>query len=110
MELRHTAEFSGSHQKSVRTFLRSFFRRPLWPRQSSRPMAFSSAKPSSAASNNGTGSVYSLDVGLAPFVNLASFTGKLGNTVTILGTHLKGATPSRSTASRQTSKFSPIPI
>jgi hypothetical protein len=26
MELRHTAEFSGSHQKSVRTFLRSFFR------------------------------------------------------------------------------------
>jgi uncharacterized repeat protein (TIGR03803 family) len=42
------------------------------------------------SSNNGT--VYSLDMGLAPFVNLASFTGKQGNTVTILGTHLKGAT------------------
>jgi len=41
-------------------------------------------------SNNGT--VYSLDMGLAPFVTLASFTGKQGNTVTILGTHLKGAT------------------
>jgi uncharacterized repeat protein (TIGR03803 family) len=40
-------------------------------------------------SNNGT--VYSLDMGLAPFVNLASFTGKQGNTVTLLGTHLKGA-------------------
>ena len=25
MELRHTAEFSSPHQKSVRTFLRSFF-------------------------------------------------------------------------------------
>jgi len=29
MELRHTADFSGSHQKSVRTFLRSFFRAVL---------------------------------------------------------------------------------
>lgn len=31
-------------------------------------------------------------MGRAPFVNLSSFTGKQGNTVTILGTHLKGAT------------------
>lgn len=42
------------------------------------------------ASNDGT--VYSLDMGLAPFVNTALFTGKVGNTVTILGTHLKGTT------------------
>lgn len=38
--------------------------------------------------NNGT--VYSLDMGLAPFVNMALFTAKEGNTVTIIGTHLKG--------------------
>jgi uncharacterized repeat protein (TIGR03803 family) len=41
-------------------------------------------------SNNGT--VYSLNMGLAPFVNMALFTAKQGNTVTIFGTHLKGAT------------------
>ena len=41
-------------------------------------------------SNDGT--VYSLDMGLAPFVNLALFSGKLGNTVTILGNHLTGTT------------------
>jgi len=41
-------------------------------------------------SNDGT--VYSLDMGLAPFVNMALFTGKVGNTVTILGTHLTGTT------------------
>ncbi len=40
--------------------------------------------------NNGT--IYSLDMGLAPFVNTALFTGKQGSTVTILGTHLKGTT------------------
>ncbi|HEY3974945.1 MAG TPA: choice-of-anchor tandem repeat GloVer-containing protein [Candidatus Sulfotelmatobacter sp.] len=41
-------------------------------------------------SNDGT--VYSLDMGLAPFVNTALFSGKAGATVTLLGTHLKGAT------------------
>ncbi len=41
-------------------------------------------------SNNGT--IYSLDMGLAPFVNTALFAGKLGTTVTLLGTHLKGTT------------------
>jgi len=41
-------------------------------------------------SNDGT--VYSLNMGLAPFVNMALFTAKEGNTVTILGTHLKGTT------------------
>ena len=40
------------------------------------------------SANNGT--VYSLDMGLAPFVNMALFTAKEGNAVTILGTHLKG--------------------
>ena len=40
--------------------------------------------------NNGT--IYSLNMGLAPFVNMALFTAKEGNTVTILGTHLKGTT------------------
>ncbi len=40
--------------------------------------------------NNGT--VYSLNMGLAPFLNMALFTAKEGNAVTILGTHLKGAT------------------
>src|SRR5438309_839272 len=42
-------------------------------------------------SNDGT--VYSLDMGLAPFVKMALLTAKVGNTVTILGTHLTG--PSR---------------
>ena len=41
-------------------------------------------------SNDGT--VYSLDMGLSPFVNMALFTAKVGNTVTILGTHLTGTT------------------
>ena len=40
--------------------------------------------------NNGT--IYSLDMGLAPFVNTALFTGKQGSTVTLLGAHLKGTT------------------
>jgi uncharacterized repeat protein (TIGR03803 family) len=42
------------------------------------------------SSNDGT--VYSLDMGLAPFANMALFTGKVGNIVTILGTHLTGTT------------------
>lgn len=41
-------------------------------------------------SNDGT--VYSLNMGLAPFVNLPLFTGKEGHQVLILGTHLKGTT------------------
>ncbi len=41
-------------------------------------------------SNDGT--VYSLNMGLAPFVNLALFTANQGNTVTILGNHLNGTT------------------
>ena len=40
--------------------------------------------------NNGT--IYSLDMGLAPFVNTALFTGKQGSAVTLIGTHLKGTT------------------
>jgi uncharacterized repeat protein (TIGR03803 family) len=36
------------------------------------------------------GTIYSLDMGLAPFVNTALFSGKEGATITILGTHLKG--------------------
>ena len=36
------------------------------------------------------GTVYSLNMGLAPFVNLALFSGKVGQTVTILGNNLKG--------------------
>jgi uncharacterized repeat protein (TIGR03803 family) len=38
------------------------------------------------------GTVYSLNMGLAPFVNMALFSGKEGEIVTILGTHLTGAT------------------
>ena len=41
-------------------------------------------------SNDGT--VYSLNMGLAPFVNLPLFTGKTGEAVLILGNHLKGTT------------------
>lgn len=41
-------------------------------------------------SNDGT--VYSLNMGLAPFVNLPLFNGKPGQAVTILGTHLNGTT------------------
>ena len=36
------------------------------------------------------GTVYSLDMGLAPFVNMPLFSGKSGNSVLILGSHLKG--------------------
>jgi uncharacterized repeat protein (TIGR03803 family) len=36
------------------------------------------------------GTVYSLDIGLAPFVNMALFSGKEGETVTLLGSHLTG--------------------
>lgn len=42
------------------------------------------------ASNDGT--VYSLNMGLAPFVNLPLFSGRGGQSVLILGTHLKGTT------------------
>ena len=42
------------------------------------------------SSNDGT--VYSLNVGLPPFVNLPLFTGKEGQKILILGTHLKGTT------------------
>jgi uncharacterized repeat protein (TIGR03803 family) len=38
------------------------------------------------------GTVYSLNMGLAPFVNTALFSGKEGETVTLLGTHLTGTT------------------
>jgi uncharacterized repeat protein (TIGR03803 family) len=41
-------------------------------------------------SNDGT--VYSLNMGLAPFVNMPLFSGKEGQAVMILGTHLKGTT------------------
>jgi len=41
-------------------------------------------------SNDGT--VYSLNMGLTPFVNLPLFTGKEGESVLILGSHLKGTT------------------
>lgn len=41
-------------------------------------------------SNDGT--VYSLNVGLSPFVNLPLFMGQEGQSVLILGTHLKGTT------------------
>jgi len=37
------------------------------------------------------GTVYSLDMGLAPFVNMPLFSGKAGATVTILGNHLTGS-------------------
>jgi uncharacterized repeat protein (TIGR03803 family) len=40
-------------------------------------------------SNDGT--VYSLTLGLSPFVNSPLFSGKEGNVVTLLGTHLTGA-------------------
>jgi uncharacterized repeat protein (TIGR03803 family) len=36
------------------------------------------------------GTVYTLNMGLAPFVNTALFSGKEGETVTLLGTHLTG--------------------
>jgi len=38
------------------------------------------------------GTVYSLNMGLAPFVNLPLFSGKAGQSVLILGSHLKGTT------------------
>ena len=38
------------------------------------------------------GTVYTLNMGLAPFVNTALFSGREGETVTILGTHLTGTT------------------
>ncbi len=38
------------------------------------------------------GTFYSLNMGLTPFVNTALFSAKRGETVTILGTHLKGTT------------------
>lgn len=38
------------------------------------------------------GTVYTLNMGLAPFVNTALFSGKEGETVTLLGTHLTGTT------------------
>ena len=41
-------------------------------------------------SNDGT--VYSLTLGLSPFVNAPLFSGKEGNIVTLLGTHLTGTT------------------
>lgn len=41
-------------------------------------------------SNDGT--VYSLNMGLAPFVDMPLFNGKVGNSVLILGTRLKGTT------------------
>ena len=41
-------------------------------------------------SNDGT--VYSLDMGLVPFVNMPLFSGKAGKAVLILGTNLKGTT------------------
>ena len=41
-------------------------------------------------SNDGT--VYSLDMGLAPFVNSPIFSGRVGGSVLILGNHLKGTT------------------
>jgi uncharacterized repeat protein (TIGR03803 family) len=37
------------------------------------------------------GTVYSLNMGLTPFVNMPSFSGKSGDTVTILGNHLTGS-------------------
>lgn len=41
-------------------------------------------------SNDGT--VYGLNMGLPAFVNMPLFSGKVGNSVLILGTHLKGTT------------------
>jgi uncharacterized repeat protein (TIGR03803 family) len=41
------------------------------------------------------GTIYSLNMGLTPFVNTALFAAKEGATITILGTHLKGASEVR---------------
>jgi uncharacterized repeat protein (TIGR03803 family) len=41
---------------------------------------------------NGDGTVFSLSVGLGPFVETRPTSGKVGTAVTILGNHLKGAT------------------
>lgn len=38
------------------------------------------------------GTVYSLNMGLAPFVNSPIFSGKIGQSVLLLGNHLKGVT------------------
>jgi uncharacterized repeat protein (TIGR03803 family) len=41
---------------------------------------------------NNDGTVYTLNMGLAPFVNTPLFTGKVGGSVLILGNHLRGTT------------------
>jgi uncharacterized repeat protein (TIGR03803 family) len=44
------------------------------------------------AANNGNGYLYSLDMGLRPYVTFVQPTGKVGHTAQILGQHLTGAT------------------
>ena len=41
---------------------------------------------------NGDGVVYSLATGLAPFVEIAPEAGKVGTSIAVLGSNLKGAT------------------
>jgi uncharacterized repeat protein (TIGR03803 family) len=48
--------------------------------------------PTSAGGASGFGTVFSLSVGLGPFVETQLTSGKVGAAVTILGTNLKGAT------------------
>jgi uncharacterized repeat protein (TIGR03803 family) len=57
-------------------------------------------------SNDGT--VYSLNMGLAPFVNMPLFSGKEGQAVMILGTHLKGKHRCHSMECRRSLRFFPI--
>jgi hypothetical protein len=45
-----------------------------------------------ANANGGDGTVFSLSVGLGPFVEMQPTSGKVGATVKILGTNLTGAT------------------
>jgi uncharacterized repeat protein (TIGR03803 family) len=62
---------------------------------SSIPMQHTNGKIYGLASSGGIaheGTVYSLDLGLAPFVRLVSTSGKVGTSITILGQGFTGAT------------------